>query len=179
MNESQHERTPLLRPEDVDKVEVYPIIHMIRKDVIVSPPCLQTRIRYLLWPLALHRCVFELIYQRYHSYRGHKDTPLTYEAVSWLQSPLHLFLNISQAHRSGLDVYTHSSSPRKIQCNSTKWEQICGLLFLGQPCPLLARPRGQHAPPLSLSSRSLRNTCHPYFERLRQQYAGSVFGIDY
>jgi hypothetical protein len=36
MDENQRETSPLLRQEEVDKVEVYPIIHMIRSDIIVS-----------------------------------------------------------------------------------------------------------------------------------------------
>lgn len=36
MDESQNETSPMLRQEEVDKVEVYPFIHMIRKDIIVS-----------------------------------------------------------------------------------------------------------------------------------------------
>jgi hypothetical protein len=36
MDEAQHERTPLLRAEDVNKVEVYPTIHQIKSDIIVS-----------------------------------------------------------------------------------------------------------------------------------------------
>lgn len=36
MDESQHETSPLLCQEEVDKIEVYPVIHMIRSDIIVS-----------------------------------------------------------------------------------------------------------------------------------------------
>ena len=36
MDEAHHETTPLLRTEEVDKVEVYPIIHQIKSDIIVS-----------------------------------------------------------------------------------------------------------------------------------------------
>jgi len=36
MEEAQHETTPLLRTEDIDKVQVYPVIHQIKSDIIVS-----------------------------------------------------------------------------------------------------------------------------------------------
>jgi hypothetical protein len=35
MDEALHETTPLLRDEEVDKVIVYPIIHLIKSDIIV------------------------------------------------------------------------------------------------------------------------------------------------
>lgn len=37
MDEAQHETTPLLMAEEVDKVQVYPIIHQIKSDIAVSP----------------------------------------------------------------------------------------------------------------------------------------------
>lgn len=36
MAEDARETTPLLRAEEVDKMEVYPIIHAIRADIMVS-----------------------------------------------------------------------------------------------------------------------------------------------
>jgi hypothetical protein len=59
MDEALHETTPLLRAEEVDKVEVYPIIHQIKTDIIVS--CLVFRTLLLAnsesCTIALHRYV--------------------------------------------------------------------------------------------------------------------------
>ena len=38
--EESNEITPLLQPKDIDNVEVYPIIHMIRSDIVVSAICM-------------------------------------------------------------------------------------------------------------------------------------------
>jgi hypothetical protein len=55
MDEAQNETTPLLRREEVDKVEVYPVIHQIKSDIIVSYLVSERIFALTVYPTALHR----------------------------------------------------------------------------------------------------------------------------